>query len=584
MLEGEEELIGLDKFLKELDELAVANELQEIELNTKIAEIRVDLARLREARQAIISNKKAAQRNKESVERKVALEKEAISIRRSIEEKRKEAEDIIANAPWKNDAFQWQIDGALSLPDRAINADKRGMGKTLSSLVWRRTHNAKRTLVCLRREVASDFIKEIFIREPGLFVYPMISVTAEERNIAAMLLKDQKEFIVVTNIESWRTNIDKTTEDILKIPYDSIILDEAHHIKNSATGTARGFFKLADKIPKVLQLTGTPIKNRPQEMFSLLHSLYPDMFQTERKFLVDYCTQISQNKWTFTPSGIKSLVAKISHFYISRSPEDVGRLVPPPKIIEYKLDLESHPEQKKAYRDITERSLAVLGNGKVVPIISQLAVMTRQAQIVSWPYGIEFKIKDEEGNILEVVRYEIAQSVKMDWAEDLICELVEEGERVIMFSRFKGAIYEIKKRLTERGLSVAVITGDEKGRNNTEEIFNDFDLKTAPAKPRFQVLLATYQTVGESANLNAARQMVLYDRFWNPGNEDQAIGRIDRINSTDQATVHVPQVDNTIDEYMAELINGKRSVVTTFRDEATSQANLVEHLQKTLEK
>jgi SNF2 family DNA or RNA helicase len=105
-------------------------------------------------------------------------------------------------------------------------------------------------------------------------------------------------------------------------------------------------------------------------------------------------------------------------------------------------------------------------------------------------------------------------------------------------------------------------------------------LKTAPKNPRYQVLLATYQTVGESANLNAARHMILYDRFWNPGNDDQAIGRIDRINSVDQATVHLPQLDNTIDDYMVKLIDEKRTIVTDFKDASSMQASLAEHLQK----
>jgi SNF2 family DNA or RNA helicase len=127
---------------------------------------------------------------------------------------------------------------------------------------------------------------------------------------------------------------------------------------------------------------------------------------------------------------------------------------------------------------------------------------------------------------------------------------------------------------------VATITGDEKG--NRAEIFDDFDLKTAPEKPKYQVLLATYQTVGESANFNAARHMVLYDRYWNPGNDDQAIGRIDRINSTDQATVHVPYIKDTIDVYMKDLIDQKRTIVAEFTDASSMQASLVEHLKKTV--
>lgn len=570
------ELSSIDLQLEHYQEDLRANNEQEAILNTQIAALRLELARLKDARFDVSKKIRAAQLTRESVVRRIELEKEAAFIQQSIEEKRREAESILADAPWRDVAFDWQIEGALRLPNRAIIADKRGLGKTLSSIIWRRLQKSKKTLICLRKEVASDFIKELGIREPGLFVYSLIGVNAEQRKMAALLLKNQEEFVVVTNIESWRRNVEKTTDDILEIEYDTVILDEAHHIKNSGTGTAQGFFRLAESIPNVLELTGTPIKNRPQEMFSLLHALYPESFPRENKFLFDYCIQVAQNKWAFSATGLKSLVAKISHFYIARSPEDIGRDVPPPRMIEYKLDFENHLQQKQAYKIMTERSLAQLNSGKVLPIVSQLALMTRQAQVVSWPAGIVFT--DMETG--EEIRFDVEQSVKMDWAEDLLRELVEEGERIILFSRFKPAIYELKKRLSD--LSVAVITGDEKG--DRAEIFDDFDLKLQEdnPNPKYQILLATYQTVGESANLNAARHMILFDRFWNPGNDDQAIGRIDRINSTDQATIHLPQVENSIDDYMVELINTKRSIVADFKDAAQQQMSLVEHLRKSM--
>ena len=585
-LKASDHLKSIDENLEKFQaDLNARNEKEAI-FRMQIETLRLEISRLNEDKSAIKQKIRNVEKDRESVLRKVELEKEAEIVQRSLDEKIKEAQDIIDSAPWKDTAFQWQIDGAVKLPDRAIIADKRGMGKTLSALIWRRVHRSKRTLICLRKEVAPDFIKEIGIREPGLFVYSLIGATSEQREHAAFLLNNlstDSEFVVVTNIESWRKSIDKTTEDILKIKYDGVILDEAHHIKNANTATAQGFFRLVSVIPKVLELTGTPIKNRPQEMYSLLHALYPVTFPRETKFLFDFCVSAGQNKWIFSPTGLKSLVAQISHFYIARSPEDIGRQVPPPRMIEYKLDFEAHPAQKQAYREMTERSLAVLGSGKVIPIVSQLAVMTRQAQIVSWPAGINFNIKDPEtGEVVETVKFDIHESAKMDWAEDLLKELVEEGERIVVFSRFKPAIYELKSRLVKAGLSVAVVTGDEKAKGNTAEVLDDFDLKTAPENPRYQVLLATYQTIGESANLNAARHMILYDRFWNPGNDDQAIGRIDRINSLDQATVHLPQVDLTIDDYMVELIEGKRNIVMEFKDAASMQASLVSHLRSTL--
>ncbi len=569
----EEELKRIEEEKRQVDE-------QEMIFNGQMHVLRLEIAKLRDKRAVITQKRKVAVQRKESVERMLELEREAQIVQRDLAEKRAAVQELIDNAPWKDVAFDWQIEGAIRLPDRAINADKRGMGKTLSAIIWRKVHKSKRTLVCLRKEVASDFIKELTLREPGLMVYPLLGANSDQRRFAAILLNPHEEFVVVTNIESWRRDVDGTVKDIMRIEYDGIILDEAHHIKKATTGTALGFFKLARQIPKVLELTGTPIKNRPQDMFSLLHALYPDLFPRESKFLFDYCIQVGQNRWAFSATGLKSLVKRIEHFYISRSPDDVGRKVPPPRIIEYKLDLEAHPAQKKAYRDMTERNLAILNTGKVVPTMVQIAVMIRQAQMLSWPAGIVFKIKDDEGNEIGQERFDVHESVKADWAEDLITELVEEGERVILFSRFKPAIYELKARLIKAGLSVAVITGDEKGDN--KPIFDDFDLKTAPENPKYQVLLATYQTVGESANFNAARHMVLFDRFWNPGNEDQAIGRIDRINSIDQATVHVPYVENSFDEYMTALIEEKRNIVNDFKDQAAQQANLVEHLRRTL--
>lgn len=577
----QDDLAEINNLLMDLGKDYSTKVSKESEINLKIADLRQQLAILRDERFKIDTKLKAAQKNKESLERKRKLEEEAAAVEADMAQKRAEIEELIKDASWRNDAFDWQIDGAARLPARAILADKRGLGKTLSSLIWRKIQKSKKTLICLRKEVASDFIKEIYIREPGLFVYPLLGATPEQRNIAAMLLRGQEEFIVVTNIESWRRNVDKTVEDLLKIPYDTVILDEAHHIKNSSTGTAQGFFRIADAIPNVLELTGTPIKNKPQELFSLLHALYPDKFPRESLFLYDYCYQVGQNRWAFTHSGLTKLVQQIKHFYLARTPDDVGHKIPPPQVIEYKLDFEGYDLQKQAYNVMKNRSLAELSTGKVLPVVSQLALMTRLAQMVSWPAGIVFDIKDPwSGEVIEKLKFDVEQSVKADWAEDLIKELVEEEQRLILFSRFKPVLYELQRRLKLLDIPVAVITGDEK--ISREEVFNDFDLKTARKNPKYKVLLATYQTVGESANLNAARHMILFDRFWNPGNEDQAIGRIDRINSLDQATVHVPRVDGTIDDYMADLIDEKRNLVGTFKTAADVQAGFIDNLKKSV--
>jgi SNF2 family DNA or RNA helicase len=93
------------------------------------------------------------------------------------------------------------------------------------------------------------------------------------------------------------------------------------------------------------------------------------------------------------------------------------------------------------------------------------------------------------------------------------------------------------------------------------------------------VLLATYKTVGEGLNLNAARHAILLDREWNPGREDQAIGRIDRMNSTDQATIHIPEVEGTVDKFMRTLIERKRFIIGGFNEAVSLQTAIVEAIQ-----
>ncbi len=562
------------------DELINKN-LAQLKLNQQIAEMRAELSKLQDETTRIKHARIRAERDKESLERKLKLENDAKLLEENMAKKRAEALELIKDAAWFSDAFGWQIDGAIELPERALLGDKRGMGKTFSSVIWRRVNKSKKTLICLRKEVAPDFIKELSIREPDVFVFPMMGGSDIRKMAAMMLAHRNEEFIVVTNIESWRRDVDKTIAEILKIPYDAVILDEAHNTKNIKTGTAQGFHKLAAAIPKVLEMTGTPIKNRPQEMFSLLHALYPENFPDEKHFLYDYCVVVGQNKWAFSEEGLVKLVKKINHFYLARTPEDVGRQIPPPRLIDYELDMDNHVEQHRAYKIVTERNLAVLNSGEVLPITSILAIMTRQAQMVSWPAGIRFEIKDEGGQTIDILKFDVHQSVKLDWAEDLLGELKEEGERTVVFSRFKPALYELKRRLEFNGLRVAVITGDEKG--DKTEIFNDFDLKTADKENyKYDVLLATYATVGESANFNAAAHMILLDRNWNPGNDDQAMGRIDRINSVRQATIHRPHIKGTIDEYMISLIEDKKKLITGFTTAAEQQAKLADHLRSTL--
>lgn len=577
-----------DEVLEELKKVTVSADtkaLEEVMLQKQISELREKLSALKSDRILLTRRKTELVKEKDSIARQKALQAEQERIDREFRFLVEEAEEIIKEAPWAEDIFDWQKEGAVKLANarlygndgaRALLADTRGMGKTLSAIAWRRLVKADKTLVLAKKTLIKEFIKEVSIREPDIPIIPLIGPNPMQRKTITDVMKSQRGFIMFSNIEMWRRNTDSAVADLLKVGFDTIILDEAHHLKTFDSNTTKGFIKLAEATPNLLELTGSPIQNRPQELFALLHILYPMAFPDEGAYIRDYCYQVSQNRWKFKPGGLDSLVSTMSKFFVARTPEDVGRKLPPPKAIRYDLDMETYPEQKNAYRMMADRALAALKSGRVLNMTSILAVMTRQAQMVAWPAGIIFNVKDEDGEIVERLQFDVHQSAKLDWAEDLIKELVGEGFRVILFSRFKAPIEELQRRLEEE-FPVALVTGDT--TNNSDKT-DDFDLKLG--RDHYKVLLATYGTIGEAVNLNAATHAILFDRFWKPSADDQAVGRIDRLNSVEQATVHIPIVENSIDVYMDKLIEFKRDLQGDFKTAAEVQEGLIENLEASL--
>jgi SNF2 family DNA or RNA helicase len=308
-------------------------------------------------------------------------------------------------------------------------------------------------------------------------------------------------------------------------------------------------------------MTGTPILNKPQELFSMLFLVNKHMFPNESTFLHDYCYQAGPNKWRFMPGGLARLTNYMSKFFLQRNRDDAGIHVPPPAITVHTIEKDKvkYHKQYEAERTVNEQAALLLEDGTRKDIFYVLELILRARQCMTWPAGITIKDPDTD----EVLcHFDVNESQKLDEVTALIEELLEEEERVIVFSQFKAPLYEMKNRLAGQH-SVVLATGDQSGFHK-EQVRKDFDLKTAPVEPRWSVCFATYKAFGTGINLNAARHVILLDDEWNPGMEDQAIGRIDRMNSVDQANVHIFRVESSIDDFMAGILEEKRGITDGF--------------------
>lgn len=541
------------------------------------------------------------------------------------EAKAAEIDSLTASAKWREFAFDHQITGGkrLAVSKRGILADKRGLGKTLTSLVWLDMVQAKRVLVIAPNDIVPQFEDEIRTWAPGRKIFSLRGLPPEQRSIIYPMLNIVQEFIVTLNYEAWRR--DKTIiDDLVSSGIDTIICDEAHKIKSSTKITARGVFQLAYRpnyckecgikknymgswvqangtpkdynwqeflfqcpecngrlestVENVLTMTGTPILNKPQELFSLLYLTDCSRFSSERQFLSDYCYAYAPNRWKFYGGGLDRLTKSMSEFFIQRDRDQAGIHIPPPAVKVYTVekDLVKYKKQYEAERILRNNAALILENGEAVSMLYILEIMLRERQIMTWPAGVELKIKDDEGEVIETLHFDVEESQKLDEACELLSDLLEEEERVIVFSKFKAPLYEMRNRFADRS-DLIVATGDQH-ESLRRQVVQDFDLKTAPESPRWNVCLATYDAFGTGLNLNAARHVILLDDEWSPGMEDQAIGRIDRMNSTDQANVHIFRVKDSIDDFMASLIEEKRELTSGFEGNFDKQ-RMIDHLR-----
>lgn len=622
MLKHTEEIEATQEELKNITDQLNSLRKLEAELLVKKRSLDDQLIRNRRNKRITESQKNSAMRELEVAEQKRRLVKE-------FEEKSKELDALTASAKWREWAFDHQIIGGkrLAVARRGICADKRGLGKTLTSLIYCDMVQANKVLVIAPSDVVDQFEDEIRAWAPARRIFSLAGLNPQSRSLIYPMLRNLGDFVITLNYEAWRR--DKTIVDkLVDIGLDTVILDEAHRIKECNKITARGVFQivhaknycptcktigsahnggwaqkqglkdvkpwatptcdtcgthLESTVKNVLSMTGTPFLNRPQELFSLLYLVNPRAFPDQKSFLRDYCYSPSPNRWRFLPGGEERLVRKMQEFFVQRNREDAGITVPPPAIIHHELDFdkEKYPEQWRAYRQLNDAAVIILekGKGTAYEQHSILQVINNSRQMQSWPAGINIRDNnpdsDTYGEIL--CQFDVEESQKLDAVEELCRELAEEGERFIVWSKFKKPLYELERRL-QKDISVTLATGDQT-KDYRKEVRQDFDLKTAPEKPRWVGCFATYEAFGTGMNLNAARHAISLDDEWSPGMQDQAIGRIDRMNSMDQATFHIFRVKKTIDTFMAALIEEKKKITGDFESVMITAQDLLNALR-----
>jgi len=311
-----------------------------------------------------------------------------------------------------------------------------------------------------------------------------------------------------------------------KQTFHSVFFDEAQAFKNPVTQTARAVKRI--KADYRFALTGTPVENSPEELWSIFHVVFPELFKGLKEF-----SNLTRKK----------IARRVRPFLLRRMKEDVASELP--EKLEFVETAELFPEQKKLYAaylaKLREDTLKHLDRDTIRKNrIKILAGLTRLRQICCHP-------------ALFVDGYK-GRSTKLEMLLRIIEESKLSGRRVLIFSQFTKMLELIGRNLAMKGLPFFYLDGGTPSEERLE-ICNRFN------EGERDFFLISLKAGGTGLNLTGADTVILYDIWWNPAVEEQAADRAHRIGQKNVVQVIKLITRGTIEEKISELQDKKKHLI-----------------------
>ena len=617
-----------DRVIAEIDKesVRIAEELAELERQQR--ELEKKMSALRQERIIERRTRSAAERDRASATALIEDAKKAYETRIAVEAEKKRLSETLDNFAWYTGvvsgsgktlkAKQHQVDGAMFLATnkRVILGDSMGVGKSLTTLAALDIAGIKEAIYVAPSDVTGNLANEAARWAPHRIVLNIAGKTKIERNAMIAALEPLKTFgassMIIVNYEAWRR--DKALiRGLLSYRPGAVLMDEAHGIKDITSAAYEGCRRLCHEhnacaicgaamdpaswgvrcdcgsvdsvstVQMIVPMTGTPILNRPHDMFALLSIIDPDTYNSLHRFLVNYAEQEYDGKWLFAPGGYERLAKRLEGRVLRRTLKDVGIFLDEPitTIHEVEVTKENYPQQRRVMDELSQHASITLsrtdeyGNPLAINTMAQIALITRLRQAATYPAGIE--IKDEFGQVVMSVSEDVQESAKIDKAIQVVLEAVEDGRRVAVFSQFKGALISLDDQLALMGVRTVRLDGDT-DKETRAAIKTNFD-KSQGEESKWDVVLANYKTGGVGLNFTACTVLVTLDEEWNAGKKDQALARVQRIGQDEQVFIHEIMVKGSIDQWMRSLVEAKREMADGLHDAISLTDGLKDYLE-----
>ena len=416
-----------------------------------------------------------------------------------------------------------------------ILADDMGLGKTLQALAViekaKEEDGPSPTLVICPTTVVFNWESEIQKFAPTLSCMKLSGVERKQ-----FFKEIPNHDVVITSYALVRRDIAKLKE----YNFRYVILDESQNIKNAMSQTAQAVKKL--QASHKLALSGTPIENKLEELWSVFDFLMPGFLFSVADFNSRYVNPIMERQ---DKTVEKRLKLQIYPFILRRMKRDVAKDLPDK--VENIAYCELTDEQRDFYLqvlDSTKEELfkSIEQNGLEKSRLSIFSALLRLRQICCHP-----RLYDKE-NVKNIMK-----SGKFEKLKAMLEEIIGEGHRILLFSQFVDMLDLIKGWLEREGIPYEYLTGKTKDRQGAVERFN--------STPSIPIFLISLKAGGTGLNLTGADYVIHYDPWWNPAVEDQATDRAYRIGQTKKVFVYRLITKNTVEEKIQKLKTVKRNLV-----------------------
>ncbi len=411
-----------------------------------------------------------------------------------------------------------------------ILADDMGLGKTLQSIAFIQSelkdikNNKHPVLVVCPSSLTYNWLNELTKFSPNIQAVVIDGNKAERTKILKVALEVD---VVIISYPLLRKDISWFE----KQTFHTVFFDEAQAFKNHWTQTARAVKKIQANYR--FALTGTPVENSLEELWSIFHVVFPELFMGFKEY-----SNLSK----------ETIGRRIKPFLLRRLKEDV--LPELPDKIESTESIELLPDQKKLYAaylaKLKHDTLKHLDKDSIRKNrIKILAGLTRLRQICCHPVLF---VDDYKGS-----------SAKFEQLLEIVEESQIAGRRVLIFSQFTKMLELIGRELAIQGHPYFYLDGKtpSKERVDTCNRFNDGER---------DLFLISLKAGGTGLNLTGADTVILYDNWWNPAVEEQAADRAHRMGQTNVVQVIKLVARGTIEEKMNELQEKKKLLIEEIFD------------------